>query len=65
MTEQISPEVLTAALWLSLHRDECPNPIIPFVRKRFSLTALEAITALKQGRMLARSVNKGDQCHER
>lgn len=36
-----------AALWLSVHRSECPEPIIPFVQERFSLTPLQAIEALK------------------
>lgn len=41
-----------AAVWLSTNRDECKTAIIPFVRKRFSLTILEAIEALKLGRKL-------------
>lgn len=43
-----------AAVWLSKHRDECSNPIIPFVQERFFLTPLQAIEALKRGRALAR-----------
>lgn len=43
----VDDAINSAALWLSLHRSECPDPIIPFVRERFSLTILQAIDALK------------------
>lgn len=41
-----------AAEWLSLHRDEIPGAPVPYVRETFSLSALEAIEALKRGREL-------------
>lgn len=44
--------IKTAALWLAAHREECKTAIIPFVRKRFSLTILEAIEALQLGHKL-------------
>jgi hypothetical protein len=50
--------VKTAALWLSVHREECKTAIIPFVRKRFSLTILEAIEALKIGHRLSVGGNR-------
>jgi hypothetical protein len=30
----------SAAEWLSLHRDELPDPVIPSVRGRFGLSAM-------------------------
>ena len=50
--------VKTAALWLAVHREECKTAIIPFVRKRFSLTILEAIEALKIGHKMSMGGNR-------
>lgn len=41
-----------AAEWLSLHRDEVPNPPIPWVKQTFCLDNLGAIEALRRGRSL-------------
>jgi len=44
--------ITKAALWLSVHRDAYTGALIPVLRARFSLSALEAIEALKQGNAL-------------
>jgi hypothetical protein len=54
----VETKIQTAALWLAVHRDECKTAIIPFVRKRFSLTILEAIEALKIGHKLSMGGNR-------
>lgn len=36
-----------AAGWLSRNRDAVTGPLLPFLRRRFSLTSLEAIEACK------------------
>lgn len=41
-----------ASEWLSIHRKECGEPLIPWVRQRFGLTNKEAIDALSRGRAL-------------
>ena len=39
-----SPEVITAALWLASQK-EPPGRVVPALRERFSLTAMEACQA--------------------
>lgn len=57
---QNSPDIVqVSALWLASHRNECDGALIPFVRERFPLTALQAIEAVK----LAGSLARGDR-HE-
>lgn len=46
--------VQVSALWLASHRDECAGALIPFVRERFPLTAMQAIEAVKLAGLLAR-----------
>ncbi|QGA56254.1 hypothetical protein [Brucella sp. 2280] len=46
--------VQVSALWLATHRHECDGALIPFIRERFPLTALEAIEAVKLGKALVR-----------
>lgn len=45
--------ILDVAVWLSRHRSELPDPIIPAVRIRFDLSNLEAVKALQLGHELA------------
>lgn len=44
--------ITTAAEWLSVHRSECPEPIIPFVREKFGLPVMDAVHALQRGHAL-------------
>lgn len=48
-----------AALWLSQHRDELGEPLIPRVRERFGLTVLEAVDALQRGHALRYGGDRG------
>ncbi|TCB05138.1 hypothetical protein E0H93_17600 [Rhizobium leguminosarum bv. viciae] len=41
-----SPEVTAAAQWL-VEQKEPPSPVVPTLRKRFGLSALEACNACK------------------
>ena len=40
-------QVELAAAWLSRNRDTAPSPILPFLRRNFDLTSLQAIEAAK------------------
>jgi len=40
-----------AAAWYREHRDTAEQPIIPAIRRRFGLTPLEAIMALREARL--------------
>ena len=51
--------VKLAALWLKTHRNECDGALIPFIRERFPLTAMEAIEAVKLASSLARGEHHG------
>ncbi|MBO1038197.1 hypothetical protein IPV26_00800 [Brucella pituitosa] len=51
---RLSNPVSVAALWLASHRNECDGALIPFIRERFPLTALQAIEAVKLGNALSR-----------
>lgn len=37
-----------AATWFALNRDRCERPVVPALRRRFGLSAQEAIEALRQ-----------------
>ena len=37
-----------AAIWYAANRETCERPIIPALRHRFGLTALQAIAALRE-----------------
>lgn len=39
-----------AARWYAAHRDQCERPVIPALRRRFGLTAHEAVCALREAR---------------
>ncbi len=65
MTEQISPEVLTAALWLSLHRDECPNPIVHLFASASRSLRWRRLLRLNKGVFLPDRSTREDQCNER
>jgi len=36
-----------AALWFAQNRDNCPQPIIPFLKGTFGISALEAVLAIQ------------------
>jgi hypothetical protein len=38
---------MRAGLWYAENRQNCPHPIIPVLRRMFSLSALEAVQALR------------------
>jgi len=54
MTVEIpNPRVQTAALWLAVKPShEMPSPVIPALRQKFALTALEACSAVKQANLI-------------
>lgn len=47
-----------AARWLATtRRDQVSGPVVPLLRHRFSLTAIQAVEAIRESRLiLARSV---------
>lgn len=42
--------VQRAASWLAEHLDDCPRPIIPYVKQAYGLGNLDAIEAVKLAR---------------
>jgi len=45
---ETSAAVEMAAIWYSENRERCPRPIVPFLRERFGLTAVEVCQALTE-----------------
>lgn len=43
-------QVKSAAEWLSLHLDDCPRPIIPYIKQAYGLCNLEACEAIRLAR---------------
>ncbi|MER8539145.1 hypothetical protein NKH17_06725 [Mesorhizobium sp. M1334] len=43
-----------AARWLAENRDNCPRPIVPVLRAMFSLSALEAVQAIREANAVQR-----------
>ena len=39
-----------AAVWYREHRDTCERPVLPALRQRFGLSALEAVIAIREAR---------------
>lgn len=37
-----------AVAWLSAHLDECPRPIIPYVKQAYGLGNVEAVEAIRR-----------------
>ena len=48
-----------AARWYAGNRDACPRPIVPFLRERFGLTAVEACEALRMAQESEREHRHG------
>lgn len=47
------PEVITAARWLADQRQQLPQPLVPFLKRRFAVEPSAAIEAIDlAGRML-------------
>lgn len=40
-----------AATWLSIHLDECPRPIIPYIKQAYGLGNVEAVEAVRLARL--------------
>ncbi|TYR32084.1 hypothetical protein FY036_13445 [Mesorhizobium microcysteis] len=45
-----SAAISEAARWYAANRDACERPVIPALRRRFGLTAHEAVTALREAK---------------
>ena len=56
MTAPEPRKVEIAGTWLTRNRDAVTGPLLPFLRRKFDLTTLEAIEASK----LAHSLQYGD-----
>lgn len=53
-----NPRVIEAATWLATTPDSMkPHPIIPHLRRRFALTALEASQAIVEARLIKARAN--------
>lgn len=65
MADHLNPEIVVAAKWLFECGHQCVGAKIPVLRARFTLSALDAIEAMKQARTMANSGNAGDRSHER
>lgn len=54
MTDRLqNPRVIEAALWLATTPDsEKPHPLIPELRQRFGLTAMEACAAIAETNLI-------------
>jgi hypothetical protein len=37
--------------WLTIHLDDCPRPIIPYVKQAYGLRNLDAIEAVRLARL--------------
>jgi hypothetical protein len=48
-TTELSDAADKAAVWLGTHWWEAPRPLVPFLRRKFKLSAIEAIQALREG----------------
>jgi len=58
MTTRETSEVKQAAVWLATTPDSMkPHPIIPHLRRRFALTALEASQAIVEARLIRARAN--------
>lgn len=55
-----SQTVSEAALWLAANPDQVQGPIIPFMRSRFSLSAIEAIAVCKTAHALRYAPPSGE-----
>jgi hypothetical protein len=47
-----SEEVSVAARWYAEHQQDCPRPVVPFIRRTFDLTAKEAVDAIRAAQQL-------------
>ncbi|WP_197523735.1 hypothetical protein [Agrobacterium vitis] len=43
--EQLPSPIRTAAMWISTHEDDIRGPRIPFIRSKFDLDTIGAVTA--------------------
>jgi hypothetical protein len=48
-TTELSDAADKAAVWLGTHWWQAPRPLVPFLRREFKLSSLEAIQALREG----------------
>lgn len=51
---QTTAAIDEAGRWFADNRERCPKPIVPFLRERFGLTAVEACEALQVARRIER-----------
>ena len=49
---ELSPAVITAANWIAKYGDTIKGAPVPVVRAKFGLSPLEAVDALRHGRVL-------------
>jgi hypothetical protein len=58
MIHHCTEKVEVAGIWLAAHRQEVVEPILPFIRRKFELTNLQAIEACKLAHRLAHDGRK-------
>ena len=46
----LRPALERAVVWLTEHLEDCPRPIIPYVKQAYGLGNLDAIEAVKLAR---------------
>lgn len=40
-----------AVAWLSIHLDDCPRPIIPYIKQTYGLGNVDAVEAIRLARL--------------
>ena len=56
---EMTAKVDEAAVWLAAHWWKAERPLVPFLRKRFGLTPLEAIQSMRESARM-RGLSNGD-----
>lgn len=50
-TDAVPSAVNRAVAWLVDHLDNCPRPIVPFIKQSFNLGNVEAVEAIRLARL--------------
>lgn len=50
LCHESSAAIAEAAIWYAAHLDTCEHPIVPALRRRFGLSATEAVIAIQEAR---------------
>ncbi|WP_192842982.1 hypothetical protein [Aureimonas frigidaquae] len=52
MTDKLSnTQVQKAALWLAAQK-EAPHPVVPAIRQKFKLSAVDAVVAIREAQLI-------------